>query len=338
MNRKDIGLAILVVAIWGLNFVVIKVGLKELPPILLCALRFFLAAFPAVFFIKRPTIPFRSVIAFGLVMFVFQFALLFSGMYAGTTAGMASLMLQVHVFFTVALAVVFLAEQPSVWQIIGALTAFSGIGLVAAHTGGEISALGLILIVAAAASWGIGNLIAKKLGKVDMLALVVWGSLIAWPPLLLLSYLLEQGNWSLEDMAHLSWPTMGGRLYRLSVNSAGFRRVELAVESLSSRDSGAVYVAGAGVRLYEFSASLGRAAVSVEASRCHIDHCRAVHQSDWRSHRHAPPSGMSKLSPELSEKPYWPNLKNQFMENQIHMIPLLASGFFLPHHQTTQRS
>lgn len=209
MNRKDIGLAILVVAIWGFNFVVIKVGLKELPPILLCALRFFLSAFPAVFFIKRPAVPFRSVMAFGLVMFASQFALLFSGMYAGTTAGMASLVLQVHVFFTVALAVVFLAEQPSIWQIIGALTAFSGIGLVAAHTGGEISALGLILIVAAAASWGIGNLIAKKLGKVDMLALVVWGSLVAWPPLLLLSYLLEQSSWSLEGMAHLSWPTIG---------------------------------------------------------------------------------------------------------------------------------
>ncbi|WP_036246931.1 EamA family transporter [Methylobacter sp. BBA5.1] len=209
MNRKDIGLAVLVVAIWGFNFVVIKVGLKEIPPILLCALRFFLSAFPAVFFIKRPAVPFRSVMAFGLVMFASQFALLFSGMYAGTTAGMASLVLQVHVFFTVALAVVFLAEQPSVWQIIGALTAFSGIGLVAAHTGGEISALGLILIVAAAASWGIGNLIAKKLGKVDMLALVVWGSLVAWPPLLLLSYLLEQDSWSLEGMAYLSWPTIG---------------------------------------------------------------------------------------------------------------------------------
>jgi len=213
MNRKDIGLAILVVAIWGFNFVVIKVGLKELPPILLCALRFFLAAFPAVFFIKRPAVPFHTVMAFGLVMFASQFSLLFSGMYAGTTAGMASLMLQVHVFFTVALAVVFLAEQPSVWQIIGALTSFSGIGLVAAHTGGEISALGLILIVAAAASWGIGNLIAKKLGKVDMLALVVWGSLIAWPPLLLLSYLLEQSSWSFEDMVHLSWPTIGAVVY-----------------------------------------------------------------------------------------------------------------------------
>ncbi|WAK01908.1 EamA family transporter [Methylobacter sp. YRD-M1] len=209
MHLRHIALVILIIAIWGFNFVVIKVGLKELPPVLLCAVRFFLAAFPAVFFIKRPAVPFYQVMAFGLVMFVFQFALLFSGMYAGTTAGLASLVLQVHVFFTVVLAVVFLAEQPSVWQIIGALTSFSGIGLVAENTGGEISALGLALIVGAAVSWGVGNLLSKKLGKVDMLALVVWGSLVAWPPLLLLSYLLEQGSWSLEGFSHLSWTTIG---------------------------------------------------------------------------------------------------------------------------------
>ncbi|MGJ0430936.1 EamA family transporter [Methylobacter sp.] len=209
MHLRHIALAILIIAIWGFNFVVIKVGLKELPPILLCAVRFFLAAFPAVFFIRRPAVSFYKVMVFALVMFVFQFTLLFSGMNAGTTAGLASLVLQVHVFFTVALAVVFLAEQPSVWQVIGALTSFSGIGLVAANTGGEIPVLGLVLIVAAAASWGIGNLISKKLGKVDMLALVVWGSLVAWPPLLLLSYLLEQGSWSPDGISHLSWLTVG---------------------------------------------------------------------------------------------------------------------------------
>ena len=213
MHLRHIALALLIVAIWGFNFVVIKVDLKEIPPILLCALRFFLAAFPAVFFIRRPAVPFRRVIAFGSVMFVFQFALLFSGMHAGTTVGLASLLLQVQVFFTVALAVVFLAEQPSVWQIIGALTSFSGIGLVAANLGGEISVLGLLLIIAAAASWGIGNLISKKLGKVDMLSLVVWGSLVAWSPLLLLSFFLEHSTWSLEGVTHLSW---------LTVNAVGY--------------------------------------------------------------------------------------------------------------------
>lgn len=209
MRLHHIALAIMVVAIWGFNFVVIKVGLKEIPPILLCALRFFLAAFPAVFFIKRPDAPLCMVVVFGLVMFSLQFALLFSGMHAGTTAGLASLLLQVQVFFTVLLAVVFLAEKPSAWQIVGALVSFSGIGLVAANIGGEVSAYGLILILAAAVSWGVGSLISKKIGKVDMLALVVWGSFVAWPPLLVLSFFLEQNSWNIDVISHLSWLTIG---------------------------------------------------------------------------------------------------------------------------------
>jgi O-acetylserine/cysteine efflux transporter len=209
VRLHHIALAIMVVAIWGFNFVVIKVGLKELPPILLCALRFFLAAFPAIFFIKRPDAPLRMVVVFGLVMFSLQFALLFSGMHAGTTAGLASLVLQLQVFFTVLLAVIFLAERPSVWQIVGALVSFSGIGLVAANIGGEVSAYGLILIVAAAATWGVGSLISKKLGKVDMLALVVWASFVAWPPLLVLSFFLEQGSWNIGVISHISWLTIG---------------------------------------------------------------------------------------------------------------------------------
>ncbi|MCK9397438.1 MAG: EamA family transporter [Methylobacter sp.] len=209
MRLHHIALAILVVAIWGVNFVVIKVGLKEIPPILLCTLRFFLCAFPAIFFIKRPAAPLRMVVGFGLVMFALQFALLFSGMYAGTTAGLASLVLQMQVFFTVLLAVLFLAEKPSIWQIVGALVSFSGIGLVASNSGGEISVYGLMLIIAAAATWGVGSLISKKLGKVDMFALVVWASLVAWPPLLVLSFFLEQNSWSAEIISHISWLTIG---------------------------------------------------------------------------------------------------------------------------------
>lgn len=209
MRLHHVALAILVVAIWGLNFVVIKVGLKEIQPILLCALRFFLVAFPAVFLIKRPAASWRMVVGFGLVMFSLQFALLFSGMHAGTTAGIASLLLQVQVFFTVLLAVLFLGEKPSVWQIVGALISFSGIGLVMANLGGEISINGLALIIAAAASWGVGSLISKKLGQVDMLALVVWSSLVAWPPLLALSFFLEQSSWTAETISQISWLTVG---------------------------------------------------------------------------------------------------------------------------------
>lgn len=150
---------------------------------------------------------------FGLVMFMLQFTLLFSGIYAGTSAGLASLLLQIQVFVTILLAVVFLAEQASLWQIVGAVISFSGIGLVAANFGGDISIFGLLLILLASIAWAIGNLISKKLGKINMFALIVWGSFMAWPPLFMLSWILENDLWSLQSIVDISWPAIGAIAY-----------------------------------------------------------------------------------------------------------------------------
>lgn len=213
MPFSHVLLALCVIAIWGINFVVIQIGLRELPPIFLTFLRFFFAAFPAVFFIKRPQIPFKMLFAYAMLMFTLDFAFLFSGMYAGVSSGIASLTLQTQVFFTAILAMVFLKEKLTLWQVLGALVAFSGIGLVAINTGGDVNTLGLLLVEFAALSWAGGNLVSKKIGKVDMFSLVVWGSLVAWPPLLLLSFILEHGKWSIESVLNVSWLTIGSVAY-----------------------------------------------------------------------------------------------------------------------------
>jgi O-acetylserine/cysteine efflux transporter len=205
MQPVHLLLALCVVAIWGFNFVVIKVGLQEIPPLLLCALRFALAAVPAVFFIKRPAAPWRKVMLYGLVQFALQFALLFGGMKLGMSAGLASLALQVHVFVTIALAIAFLGERPSVYQLTGALVAFVGIGIVAFNVGGDVSALGLVCVLLAASAWGVGNLVSKQIGKVDMLALVVWGSLVAPLPLFAMSLLIEGPTLIMHSLTHISW-------------------------------------------------------------------------------------------------------------------------------------
>lgn len=213
MPFSHVLLALCVIAIWGINFVVIQIGLRELPPILLTFLRFFFAAFPAVFFIKRPQIPFKMLFAYAMLMFTLDFAFLFSGMYAGVSSGIASLTLQTQVFFTAILAMIFLKEKLTLWKILGALVAFCGIGLVAINTGGDVNTLGLLLVEFAALSWAGGNLVSKKIGKVDMFSLVVWGSLVAWPPLLLLSFILEYGKWSVESILNVSWLTIGSVAY-----------------------------------------------------------------------------------------------------------------------------
>ncbi len=213
MPFSHVLLALCVIAIWGINFVVIQIGLRELPPIFLTFLRFFFAAFPAVFFIKRPQIPFKMLFSYAMLMFTLDFAFLFSGMYAGVSSGIASLTLQTQVFFTAILAMIFLKEKLTPWQILGALVAFCGIGLVAINTGGDVNTLGLLLVEFAALSWAGGNLVSKKIGKVDMFSLVVWGSLVAWPPLLLLSFILEYGQWSVESILNVSWLTIGSVAY-----------------------------------------------------------------------------------------------------------------------------
>ena len=213
MQSIHFALALLVVMVWGFNFVVIKVGLQEISPLLLGFARFFLTSIPAIFFIKRPKVPFRMVLWYGLVMFALQFALLFMGMYAGVTPGLASLLLQLQVFFTALLAISFFGEKLHLWQVIGALVAFSGIALVAMHLTGDITLTGFLLVIGAAASWGAGNVISKKIGKVNMVSLVIWGSLVAWPPLLAISCFIEGPDKLFYTFQHLTWMSGGAVLY-----------------------------------------------------------------------------------------------------------------------------
>ncbi|MEH6438319.1 EamA family transporter [Massilia sp. DD77] len=213
MHPRHLLAAVGIVAIWGFNFVVIKLGMRDLPPLLLCALRFSLAALPAVFFVKRPNVPFSMVLSYGLVMFGVQFAFLFGGMHLGVSAGLASLSLQLQSFMTIGLAAWLLGERPTRFQIGGAVLAFSGIALVAANLGGDVSARGLLAVLLAALAWACGNLLSKRMGKVNMFALVIWGSLVVPIPMFALSLLVEGPARITEGIAGVGWNTVAALAY-----------------------------------------------------------------------------------------------------------------------------
>ena len=209
MQPRHILLAILLAAVWGCNFLFIRFSLIELPPFMLCATRFLLASFPAILFIKRPSLPALGFITlYGLVMFATQFSLLFFGMKAGTSPAIAALLLQIQIFFSIFFAMAFLHEKLNRWQVMGALIAFSGIGLIGLHLGGELTWQGFILVIGAAATWGVGNLISKKIKNVDVLSLIVWGSFIAFLPLLGLSLMFEGTSSMFAHPPHFAWLTI----------------------------------------------------------------------------------------------------------------------------------
>lgn len=214
MKPFDILAALLVVVIWGFNFVVIKFGLQGLPPILFTAMRFLFAALPMVFFIKRPNAAWRLLAGYAAFQFAIQFTLLFSGMKLGFSPGLSSLVIQLQAFFTIGLAVLLLGERPHIAQVLGAVIAFSGMALVAWHLEAQSTVLGFSLVVVAALSWGIGNIFTKKIGKVDALALVVWGSMMAAPPLLLASYVIEGPAAIAAALQHINWLSLGAVLFQ----------------------------------------------------------------------------------------------------------------------------
>lgn len=184
-------LALAVVAVWGTNFVVIRLGLDALPPLLFAALRFTLVAFPLVFFIRRPAVPWRDLALFGLFIGVGQFGVLFIAIDGYIPPGVASLIMQVQVVFTIALAMRGSGERLAPVQYAALALALAGVAVILAHTGGATTTLGVLLCIAAAFSWSLGNMVQRRAGRVDMLAFVVWSSLFAIPPLFALAFAFE---------------------------------------------------------------------------------------------------------------------------------------------------
>jgi len=213
MQPKHVLWAILVTAIWGVNFTVIRLGLDDFPPILLNALRFAAAGALFAWFIPRPQIPFVRIVAVGLTLGVAKFTLLFVGMDAGMPAGLSSLVLQSQAFFTVIFAAAFLGERPKVPQLAGMAVAFLGLGVIALDLGQGAVASAFVIVLGAAACWGVANIQIKRSRADDMLGLMVWASLAAAPPLFALSWAFEGQDQITDALTHLSIKGVGAVAY-----------------------------------------------------------------------------------------------------------------------------
>ncbi len=214
-------LALAVVAVWGTNFVVIKLALGHMPPLLFATLRFALAVVPAIFFVPRPAVGWGNLAAYGLLIGVGQFGLLFVAMNGHISPGLASLVIQVQVFFTIGLAMRISGERLQRVQWLALALATGGIGTIVMHTDGSTTILGLGLILLAAMSWAGGNITSRKAGQVNMVGYVVWSSVFAVPPLMALTLAVEGWdavtsglqNATISTWAAVAWQAWGNSLF-----------------------------------------------------------------------------------------------------------------------------
>ncbi|KAA8998507.1 EamA family transporter [Affinibrenneria salicis] len=222
MSAKDRLLALCVVLVWGINFVVIKVGLHDMPPFLLAGLRFTLVALPAIFFFPRPAIPLRWLLAYGMTMSFGQFGFLFCAIKLGMPAGLASLVIQCQVFFTLLIGAGLLAEKLRWHHIAGMLIATLGMlllaeGGMAGATAAGMSPLAFMLTLGAALCWAFGNISNKVIlagnGNGGVMSLVVWGALVPILPFLLCSWLFEGRQAIVASLIHIRFATVCALLY-----------------------------------------------------------------------------------------------------------------------------
>lgn len=226
MTPAHVGLALLTTALWGFNFVMIRIGLESgLPPLLMAAMRFMVVAIPAIW-LPRPAIPLRRMLAVGGFLFVGQFALLFSGMAAGMPPGLASVTAQSQAFMTGLLAAAVLRERPSARALAGMAVAFAGLALIATTAGaGGVTGVGLALCLGSAASWAVGNVLLRGVGAggVGPVAFMSWLGLVPILPLLALSLAIEGPGTVAHALANLRWGGVAGVLYvALAATTVGY--------------------------------------------------------------------------------------------------------------------
>jgi len=221
MSVKDMLLALCVVVAWGVNFVVIKLGLQGMPPFLLAGLRFTLVAFPAIFFVRRPPIPLRWLVVYGMTISFGQFAFLFLAIKLGMPAGLASLVLQAQAFFTLLLGALLLAEKLRWNHIVGIIIATLGMFMLATagmegQTSAGITLTTMMLTLSAALSWGLGNITNKIIMRnrsVPIMSLVVWSALVPIIPFFACSLLFDGEAAIVNSLLHIGLQTVLALIY-----------------------------------------------------------------------------------------------------------------------------
>ncbi len=219
MRLRHALLAVLVALIWGTNFVAIRVGLDDVPPLLFLAIRFVVVCVPAVFLVRRPELPWRDLLLIGAFVSLGQFAMLYLGLHLGMPPGLSSLVLQAQVLFTVLIASVWLHERPTARQVLGVSIGAVGLAVIAVGRGLTSPLLPLAFLVLAALSWAIGNVLTRRSGVISGLGLTVWSGVVVPLPALALSLLFEGPEAIAHGLASFGWQAVASTAYTAYLSS-----------------------------------------------------------------------------------------------------------------------
>lgn len=215
-TTRDLLSALLVVIIWGTNFVAMKVGLRSLTPFQMGAARYVFAILPLILFVKPPKLAPKWVIAYGLSQGVGQFGFLFLSLKVGMSASLASVILQTQVFFTAIFGFMLLKERTSRALLAGLALAALGLACFAASSlqsvsASDITPAGFALCLTGAAMWAVSNIVVRSAQKTspgfDVISFIVWCGAVPIIPFVLLSLAFDDSStrWQWTEAPFSAW-------------------------------------------------------------------------------------------------------------------------------------
>lgn len=219
MKPHHLLLAILITAIWGFNFSVIKLGLTAVDPLILAGIRFTLCALPAILFIPRPNVAWRYIIGYGLVFGIGLWGVVNLGIKSGLSAGIASLVLQFSAFFTILLGGWVFKEKVTRYQLAGIAIALGGLSSIIFIVDGSVTVTGLVLVLFGAIAWSVANVIIKKAKTSQVFAFLVWSSAFAPIPLFVLDYAVNGTQGYTTLVTQLDWRAVSSILFQVYPNT-----------------------------------------------------------------------------------------------------------------------
>jgi O-acetylserine/cysteine efflux transporter len=302
MKPVHVALAILVAVLWGIAFVVSKIGLESFTPPQLTALRFVIASLAIIWF-PRPPISWTILISIGLTIFLGQFLLQFFGIANGMPAGLTAVVVQTQALFTVLFAALTIGDRPSFRQILGMGTAVAGLVMIGLTMGGSITLIGFTLTLASAVSWAIGNVLLKRQPKVNTLHLMAWASLVPPLPALAISFVIDEPGAVLGALVHASWLGLFAPISRTSLFGIGLRRLGTFAAALFDRRRCTIRSPFALRRFNHLRCGPWRTLRSASARRGHFHvgghcNCRGAASTVWL----VQPARQPRLSRPMSQR------------------------------------
>jgi len=208
LKPLDVLLAISVPVIWGLGFTLAKVAFvfSDFPPILLMSFRFALTTLVLIWFVDPPTKYLHRIFWIAVVSATIQYALTFSGL-DGLNASTAIIVVQLEFPFMALMAAVVFGDYLGWFRFAGVILAFFGIVLIAGQPHLHSNVAPLLLVIAGAFTWAIGQIMIKKLnGEVGGFTLIAWVAAFATPQLFLTSWMFEDGQvQAIKSMNWIGW-------------------------------------------------------------------------------------------------------------------------------------